>query len=86
MEGLCGLKGLLVQRFRTVCICAIYRLLGNCLCGLVIRVPAAYRSRGSGFDYRRYYIFAEVMSLEGGPLNLVAILFSYVNENIATAV
>jgi hypothetical protein len=26
------------------------------LCGLVIRVPC-YRSRGPGFDSRRYYIF-----------------------------
>jgi hypothetical protein len=27
-----------------------------CLCGLVVRVPG-YRSRGPGFDSRRYHIF-----------------------------
>jgi hypothetical protein len=43
------------------------------LCGLVVRVPG-YRSRGSGFDFRRYQIFLEVVSLERGPLLLVRII------------
>jgi hypothetical protein len=42
------------------------------LCGLMVRVPA-YRSRGPGFDSRRYQIFREAVSLERGPLNLVRI-------------
>jgi hypothetical protein len=41
------------------------------LCCLEIRVPA-YRSRGSGFDSRRYQIFREVVGLERGPLSLVS--------------
>jgi hypothetical protein len=41
------------------------------LCGIVVRVPA-YRSRGPGFDSRRYQIFWEVMSLERDPLSLVS--------------
>jgi hypothetical protein len=42
------------------------------LCGLVIRIPG-YRSRGPGFDSRRYHIFSEVVGLERGPLSLVRI-------------
>jgi hypothetical protein len=42
------------------------------LCGLVVRVPG-YRSRGPGFDFRRYQIFCEVVGLERGPLSLVRI-------------
>jgi hypothetical protein len=38
----------------------------------VVRVPD-YRSRGPGFDLRRYQIFLEVVGLEGGPLSLVSI-------------
>jgi hypothetical protein len=38
-------------------------------CGLVVRVPG-YRSRGPGFDSRRYQIFIEVVGLERGPLSL----------------
>jgi hypothetical protein len=41
------------------------------LCGLVARVPG-YKSRGPGFDYRRYQIFWEVVGLERGPLSLVS--------------
>jgi hypothetical protein len=43
------------------------------VCGLVVRVPS-YRSRGPGFDSRRYQIFWEVVSLERGPLSLVRII------------
>jgi hypothetical protein len=43
------------------------------LCGLVVRVPG-YRSRGPGFDSRRYQIFLEVVGLERGPLSLVKII------------
>jgi hypothetical protein len=42
------------------------------LCGLVVRVPG-YRSRGPGFDSRRYQIFWEVLGLERGSLSLVSI-------------
>jgi hypothetical protein len=41
------------------------------LCGLAVRVPG-YRSRGPGFDSRRYQVFWEVVGLERGPLNLVS--------------
>jgi hypothetical protein len=42
------------------------------LCGLVVRVPG-YRSRGPGFDSRRYQIFWEVVRQERGPLSFVSI-------------
>jgi hypothetical protein len=42
------------------------------VCGLVVRVPG-YRSRGPGFDSRRYHIFWEVVGLEWGSLSLVSI-------------
>jgi hypothetical protein len=42
------------------------------LCDVVVRVPG-YRSRGPGFDSRRYQIFCEVVGLERGPLSLVRI-------------
>jgi hypothetical protein len=42
------------------------------LYGLVVRV-SGYRSRGPGFDSRRYQIFWEVVELERGPLSLVRI-------------
>jgi hypothetical protein len=42
------------------------------LCDLVVRVRG-YRSRGPGFDSRRYQIFWEVVGLERGPLSLVTI-------------
>jgi hypothetical protein len=42
------------------------------LCGLVVRIPG-YRSRGPGFDSRRYQIFWEIMGLERGSLSLVRI-------------
>jgi hypothetical protein len=40
------------------------------LCGLVVRV-SGYRSRGSGFDFRRFHIFREAVGLERGPLSHV---------------
>jgi hypothetical protein len=40
-------------------------------CGLVVRVPG-YRSRGAGFDSRRYQIYCQVVGLEWGPLSLVS--------------
>jgi hypothetical protein len=39
----------------------------------VVKVPG-YRSRGPGFDSRRYQIFWEVVSLERGPLSVVRII------------
>jgi hypothetical protein len=36
-----------------------------------VRVPG-YRSRGPGFDSRRYQIFREVVGLERGPFSLVS--------------
>jgi hypothetical protein len=38
----------------------------------VARVPG-YRSRGPGFDFLRYQIFREVVSLELDPLSLMRI-------------
>jgi hypothetical protein len=46
---------------------------GDRLCGLVARVPG-YRSRGTGYDSRRYQIFWKVVGLERGPLSLVRII------------
>jgi hypothetical protein len=43
------------------------------LCGLLFRVPD-YRSRGLGFDSRRYKIFWEVVGVERDPLSLVRII------------
>jgi hypothetical protein len=45
----------------------------DCLRGLAVRVPG-YRSRGPGFDSRRYQIFWEIVGLERGPLSLVMII------------
>jgi hypothetical protein len=42
------------------------------LCGLVVTV-LGYKSRGPGFDSRRYKIFLVVVGLERGPLSLVRI-------------
>jgi hypothetical protein len=47
-------------------------LFGN-IYNLVVRV-SGYRSRGPGFDFRRYQIFREVEGLERGPLSLVSII------------
>jgi hypothetical protein len=43
------------------------------LCGLVVRVPG-YRSRGPGFDTRRYKISWEVVGLERGQISLMRII------------
>jgi hypothetical protein len=40
------------------------------LCGLVVRV-FGYRSRGPGFDSRRFQNFWEAAGLERGPLSVV---------------
>jgi hypothetical protein len=40
------------------------------LCGLVVRV-FFYRSRGPGFDSRRFQIFWEAAGLERGPVSLL---------------
>jgi hypothetical protein len=42
------------------------------LCCLEISVPA-YRSRGPGFDSRRFQILLVVMGLELGPFSLMRI-------------
>jgi hypothetical protein len=42
------------------------------LCGLVVRVPG-YRSKGPGFDSRRYQILGEVVGLEWGPHSLMSV-------------
>jgi hypothetical protein len=50
------------------------------LCGLVVRVPG-YRSRGPGFDSRRYHIFWVVVGLKWGPLSLVSIIEELLGRN-----
>jgi hypothetical protein len=55
------------------------------LCGLVVRVPG-YRSKGPGFDSRRYQIFWEVVGLERGPLNLMRIIEELLERTVATPV
>jgi hypothetical protein len=46
---------------------------GDCLCGLVVRVPN-YIFRGSSFDSRYYQIFREVVCLKHGALTLMRII------------
>jgi hypothetical protein len=55
------------------------------LYGLVVRVPG-YRSRGSGFDFRRYQIFWEVVGLERGSLSLVRIIEELLEWKVAAPV
>jgi hypothetical protein len=45
-----------------------------------------YRSRGPGFDFRRYQIFSEVVSLERGPLSLVRIIEELLERTVADPV
>jgi hypothetical protein len=47
-------------------------MLRDRLCGLVARVPGC-RTRGAGFDSRRYQIFRVIVVLKRGPLSLVRI-------------
>jgi hypothetical protein len=58
--------------------------MGDRFCGLVIRV-SDYRSRGPGFDSRRYQIFREVVGLERGPLSLVSITEELLGRNISAS-
>jgi hypothetical protein len=55
------------------------------LCGLVARVTG-YRSRGPGFDSRRYRIFWEVVDLERGPLSLERIMEVPLEGKVVTPV
>jgi hypothetical protein len=55
------------------------------LCGLVVRVPV-YRSRGPGFDSRRYQILWEVVDLERGLLSLVKIIEELPERKVAAPV
>jgi hypothetical protein len=55
------------------------------LCGQVVRVPG-YRSRGPGFDSRRYQIFWEVVGLERGPLSLVRIIEELLERKVMAQV
>jgi hypothetical protein len=50
------------------------------LCDLVVRVPGC-RSRGPGFDSRRYQIFRKVGGLERCPLSLVSITEELLGRN-----
>jgi hypothetical protein len=67
-------------QFRKLCIRDV-----DCFYGLVVRVPG-YRSRGLGFDSRRYQILWEVVSLERGPLSLVRIIEELLERKVAAPV
>jgi hypothetical protein len=51
----------------------------------VVRV-LGHRSRGLGFDSRRYQIFLEVVDLERGPLSLVRIIEELLERKVAAPV
>jgi hypothetical protein len=53
------------------------------LCFLVARVPG-HRSRYSGFDFRFYQIFWEVVALERGSLRLVSTVEELLGTNISS--
>jgi hypothetical protein len=55
------------------------------VCGLVVRVPG-YKSRGPGFDSRRYQIFSEVVGLERGPLSLVRKIMELLERKVVAPV
>jgi hypothetical protein len=57
----------------------------DCLCGLVVRVPA-YRSIDPGFDSRRYHIFWEIVGLERGPPSLVSTIEELLGRNSSGSV
>jgi hypothetical protein len=61
------------------------RLLVDRLCGLVVRVPG-YKSRGPGFESRRYQIFWEVVGLKRGPLSLVGVIEELFERKVAASV
>jgi hypothetical protein len=52
------------------------------LCVLVVGV-SGYRSRGPGFDSRRYQIFWEVAAVERAPLSLVRITEELLDWKVA---
>jgi hypothetical protein len=54
-------------------------------CGLVVWVPG-YKSRGLGFDSRRYQIFWEVVGLERGPLSLMRVIEELLERKVAAPV
>jgi hypothetical protein len=60
-------------------------LLYDRLYGLMLTVPG-YRSRGPGFDYRRYKIFWEVVGLKRGPLSVVRIIEELLERKVAASV
>jgi hypothetical protein len=59
--------------------------MGDCLCGLVVRVPAQ-RSSGPGFDSMRYQIFCEVVGLKRGALSLVSTIKEVLDRKVAAPV
>jgi hypothetical protein len=52
---------------------------------LVVRV-SGYKSRGPGFDCRRYQILWEVVGLERGPLSLLRIIEELLERTVAAPV
>jgi hypothetical protein len=64
------------MKFRIVVVTNFRRRLRD----LMVRAPG-YRSRGSGFDSRRYQIFWEVVGLELGPLSLVSTIEELFGRN-----
>jgi hypothetical protein len=54
-----------------ISVITLYMYYTDRLCGLVVRAPG-YKSRGPGFDSRRYQIFWEIVGLERGPLSLMS--------------
>jgi hypothetical protein len=60
-------------------------LLGR-FCAHHLGLVPGYRTRGSGFDSRRYESFREVVGLKGGRLNLVRIIEELLEREIATPV
>jgi hypothetical protein len=61
----------------------LYRVSGDRLCGLVVRV-LDYRSRGPGCDYRA--LKNKVVGLERGPLSLVSTTEELLGGKVAAPV